>query len=203
MSDEPSSIEVAKVGGSLLDWPGLPRALEDWLAARDATRPVLVVGGGAMVDVLRALDATHSIGEVRSHQLAVRALDVTCHLLADLVSSLVAVSSLDDLPVAWKRGRVPVLAPRVFLDSVDRAGPDPLPRCWSATSDSIAARIASHLRAYRLDLLKSTSPARPITRAEAAAGGLVDPIFPRASAGIRTVVMVNLRASPPTEVELR
>lgn len=202
MTPVDSATVVVKVGGSLLDWPDFPRALDAWLRNERVGRPVLVVGGGAMVDVLRDLDAMHGLGETRSHNLALRALDVTCHLLAGLVPGLAPVMATDDLAAAWESGHVPVLTPRVFLETVDRRGPDPLPESWSATSDSIAARLARYLRAPRLALLKSTTPTEPLTRSEAAVRGLVDPVFPLASRGIPTVVAVNLRATPPVGVTL-
>jgi aspartokinase-like uncharacterized kinase len=193
---------VVKVGGSLLDWRDLPRELERFLEPLSAERVVLIAGGGAMVDVLRELDSVHGIGEKRSHALSLRTLDVTARILADLVPGLRAVERLDELGAAWEARTVPVLAPRVFLETVDRLAPDALAETWSATSDSIAARVARSLRAERLVLLKSTAPDRPITREAASELGLVDPVFPAASAGLPAVELVNLRSKPPVVVDL-
>jgi aspartokinase-like uncharacterized kinase len=193
---------IVKVGGSLLDWREFPRELEGFLEPLRAERVVLIVGGGAMVDVLRELDSVHGIGEKRSHALALRTLDVTARILADLVPGLRAVERLDELGAAWEARTVPVLAPREFLETVDRLAPDALAETWSATSDSIAARVARALRAERLVLLKSTAPDRPVTREVASELGLVDPVFPAASAGLPVVELVNLRSKPPVVVDL-
>ena len=64
---------------------------------------------------------------------------------------------------------------------------------WDTTSDSIAARIALHLAADRLILLKSAQLPAGTVRHEAARLGLVDPIFPTAARSLVLVEYVNLR----------
>jgi 5-(aminomethyl)-3-furanmethanol phosphate kinase len=187
-------IVVVKVGGSLLDWHELPTRLASYLESRPADRVVLVVGGGRFADVLRDLDAIYSIGEVRSHALALRVLDFSAHVLADLLPGSKVVDNLTRLADAWELGRVPILAPRLFLDDDDRS-PDPLPHAWSTTTDSIAARIAVRLGARELALLKSTSLPDGADRVEAARLGLVDEEFPRAAEEVSVVSYCNLRAS--------
>jgi aspartokinase-like uncharacterized kinase len=193
---------IVKLGGSLLDWPPFPHALAEFLETLRTERVVLVVGGGAMVDVLRTLDSVHTIGENRSDALALRVLDVTARLVADLVPGLRTIERVAEMACAWEDGKVPVLAPRVFMETVDRHAADALPESWSVTSDSIAARVARHVQARRLVLLKSTAPVGPIRREEAARRGLVDPVFLTASAGLAMVGLVNLRSRPATMVEL-
>ncbi len=183
---------VIKVGGSLLDWPGLPDRLAAYIEARRADRLVLVVGGGRFANALRHLDSTHSLGEARSHQLALRVLDVTALVLATMVPGLVVVDEIQGISDAWSRGVVPVLAPRRFLDDDDRS-PDPLPHSWSTTTDSIAARIAVRLGAGELVLLKSAHLPQGCNRSDAARLGLVDPEFPGASAGIPVVTFHRIR----------
>ena len=50
-----SSLTVIKVGGSLFDWPELPRRLTELIDARQAAdrdeRLVLIAGGGAAADL--------------------------------------------------------------------------------------------------------------------------------------------------------
>jgi 5-(aminomethyl)-3-furanmethanol phosphate kinase len=188
------SIVVVKVGGSLLDWPELPARLASYLESRRADRLVLVVGGGRFADVLRDLDAIHSLGEVRSHALALRVLDLSAHVLADLLPGLEVVDDVTQVADAWALGRVPILAPRLFLHVDDRS-PDPLPHAWSTTTDSIAARIALRMDACELVLLKSTPLPAGVDRREAARLGLVDEEFPRASEEVSVVSYCNLRAS--------
>ncbi len=88
---------------------------------------------------------------------------------------------------------IPVLAPFRTICAIDQAEFDPLPASWAVTSDSIAARIASHVKASRLILLKSASVSSHATRHEAARAGLVDPFFPEAARGFERVEYLNFR----------
>ena len=187
-----SRLVVVKVGGSLLDWPGLPTRLGELLARSGDDRPVLIVGGGRFVDGVRDLDQIHQIGEARSHSLALHALDFTARVLAALMPTLVVIDGPERLAEVWERKEVPILAPRRFLDADDRL-PDPLPHAWTTTSDSIAARVAVRLGASELILLKSAPLPSGCSREEAARLGLVDPEFARASEELPAVSYVNLR----------
>jgi aspartokinase-like uncharacterized kinase len=188
----PPVVVVVKVGGSLLDWPELPARLSAYLETRRADRLVLVVGGGRFADALRDLDATHGLGEARSHALALRVLDLSSRVLASMVPGLEVVEDVGDLPATWSQGLVPILAPRRFLDDEDRS-PDPLPHTWTTTTDAIAGRLAFRLGAGELVLLKSTPLPTGSDRLGAARLGLVDPEFPRASAKVPVVMYHNFR----------
>lgn len=183
---------VLKLGGSLMEWPGLPDRLAALLGDRRDERPVLVVGGGAFADAVRGLDRVHGIGEARSHALALRAMDLSAHAIAAMVGGLVVVERLEDLGPSRARGTTPVLAPRLLLDEEDRTAADPLPHSWAVTSDAIAARVAERLGGALL-LLKSTAAAPGLDRRSAAAIGLVDPAFPDAARRLRSVAVLNLR----------
>jgi 5-(aminomethyl)-3-furanmethanol phosphate kinase len=187
---------VIKVGGSLFDWPELPRRLNAVLDKRRTAHQhlILLAGGGRAADFIRALDHTFALGDVAAHRLALRSLDLTAHVLAALVPDLDMIDDLAQREFVWNRKRMPVFAPRRFLEEHD---PEPLPCCWELTSDSIAARLAVHLEAAELVLLKS-APLPPGTDRRAAAGlGLVDPLFPEVSRGLRRVLYLNLRGNRP------
>lgn len=196
--DSPASA-VIKVGGSLLDWPGLPARLAAYLGGRSRDRLVLVVGGGCAADWVREQDRIHAFGEERAHHLAVRAMELTAHGLATLMDALMpqlrVVEQIEELIPAWGRGLTPILAPRRFLESDDRS-PDRLPHSWRVTSDSIAARLALRLGGMELTLLKSATFPAGIDRPTAARLGLVDPEFPRVAAGLDRVLVLNLRQAP-------
>lgn len=185
---------VIKLGGSLLNWPELPARLNAYLNARPGERLLLVAGGGAAADVVRTLDRVHGLGEERSHQLALRALDLTAHVLAALVPDLDVVEEETELRPLWESGRVPVLAPRRFLDEDERTSAEPLAHSWEVTSDTIAARVADRLRAQALVLLKSAPLPAGTSREGAARIGLVDPAFPAAARRLDHVLYVNFRA---------
>ena len=183
---------VVKVGGSLLTWPGLRDGLSAYWQANRARCPVVIVGGGGAADLVRDLDRIHGLGEGRSHHLALCALDLTARLLAGLMPGFEVVERPDELTSVWDAGRIPILSPRRFLEA-DVDSPDPLPHTWDVTTDSIAARVADHLGAAELALLKS-APLPPGTdRVSAARLGLVDPRFPLVARGLRWVTYRNLR----------
>jgi aspartokinase-like uncharacterized kinase len=187
---------VIKVGGSLFDWPELRGSLSTLLEELRATRPhvVLLAGGGQAADFVRALDRTFALGDVTSHNLALRSLDLTAHVLAALVPGLVVVDELAALDSAWNQGGTPILAPRRFLEESDLASPDPLRRSWDVTSDAIAARLADYLGAAELLLLKSTPLPASTDRRAAARLGLVDPCFPEVAQNLGRIVYINLRS---------
>jgi aspartokinase-like uncharacterized kinase len=184
---------VLKVGGSLLDWPELPRRLESLLLEG---RPALVAGGGAAADVIRSLDRVHGLGQEQAHRLAIRAMDLTAALLAALLPRSLVVSNPEELAATWRASQVPILAPKPFLEASEAGRTDTLPASWDVTSDSIAARLARHLRVDRLVLLKSVRAEGITTLEQAAVMGLVDPHFPTAAAGFARVEVVCLRDSP-------
>jgi aspartokinase-like uncharacterized kinase len=185
---------VLKIGGSLLDWTGLPARLSEACAARGDPPLIVLVGGGRVADVVRDLDRVHGLGPEPAHHLALRALDLTAQVLAALLPpGLDVVDHPEQCAAVWERSRVPVLAPRRFLDDIERRGADPLPHTWDVTTDSIAARVAVHLGASELALWKS-APLPPGADLDAAARlGLVDPAFPAEARRLRRVTYRNLR----------
>jgi 5-(aminomethyl)-3-furanmethanol phosphate kinase len=197
---------VVKLGGSLLDWPALPARLRAYLESRSGQRLLLIVGGGPAADFIRALDQRHRHGNDRAHALALHALDFTAHVACALCPGLVVVEDLAACAQVWLKGQTPVLAPRLFLEQDDRQdqtpNANPLPHSWDATSDSIAARLATRLGAGELVLLKSASLRPGTDRAEAARLGLVDPLFPEEASAIKRVIYINFRENEPSGVEI-
>jgi aspartokinase-like uncharacterized kinase len=153
----------------------------------------LIAGGGSAVDVLRTLDRVHGLGDVPAHHLALQALDLTATILAALIPGTLVVDRLGALPDAWGARSIPILAPRRSIIEIDRARPDPLPASWDVTSDSIAARLADHLGARCLILLKSAALPNGASRGDAARLGLVDPILPATARSIPRIEYLNLR----------
>jgi aspartokinase-like uncharacterized kinase len=195
--DEPGPI-VVKVGGSLFSLPGLGPRLRDWLdelrRGRESVNVILVPGGGATADVIRALDVCHKLGEETSHWLALRVLSLNAHVLAGL------------LPEARLTQRVQECSGLSILDPHEFARADEghagcLPHVWSATSDSVAARVAVVAGARELILLKSVTLAPPIDWEKARRDGHVDPVFSQVSSHAQpelAVSVVNLRTWSPS-----
>jgi len=196
-----TTLAVVKVGGSLFDWPELPHRLAAFLDARRTIVPpertVLIAGGGHAVDVVRALDRIHGLGDEHAHQLALHALDLTAILLAALVPGSILVDRIESLAGAWNAPSISILAPRKSINELDRTGKDPLPASWDVTSDAIAARLAVALGADCLILLKSAPLPAGASRRDAARLGLVDPVLPAAARSLARVEYVNLRERSP------
>jgi len=193
----PSTLTVVKVGGSLFDWPELPRRLAAFLAYRRTIVPpahtVLIAGGGPAVDVLRALDRIHELGDEPAHQLALHALDLTAVILAALVPGSIVVDRIESLDGAWDARSILILAPRRSISELARTARAPLPATWDVTSDTIAARLAEALGAQCLILLKSAPLPPAASRRDAARLGLVDPMFPAVARSLPRVEYLNLR----------
>jgi 5-(aminomethyl)-3-furanmethanol phosphate kinase len=186
-----ATLRVVKLGGSLLEWPDLSAAFRKWLAAEPPAASVLVVGGGPLVEAIRALDRVHGMSDEAAHWLAIRTMSVTAALVAELFGMPLVDSLAGILEVAESACVLDV--ERLLRE--DGADPDPLPAGWQVTSDSIAARVARVAGAAELVLLKSALPADPTDRGAWSREGYVDEYFPLASAGLM-VRAVNLRALP-------
>ncbi len=156
---------VVKVGGSLLARPRWAALIAELLAAAPR-RCTVVVGGGPVVDGLRAIDAAAPQAAEAMHWRAIEALGITARVVAEalslpLVDAPQARRGVLDVPV-WMRGDVT------------------LPAGWQVTSDSIAAVVAGAAAAGLL-LAKSVPP--PVGGMPAVAtAGWVDAHFPVAAA---------------------
>jgi aspartokinase-like uncharacterized kinase len=192
-----SRLAIIKVGGSLLGWPDLPARMAAVINARRADansgRIALIAGGGRAADLVRELDGIHGFGDEPAHRLALHALDLTARILAEMLPDPLLIDSIETLQAAWGSGRVPVLVPRLILDEIERDATDRMPPSWDVTSDSIAARIAVHVGAERLVLLKSASLPAGASRELAARLGFVDPILPIVARTLPCVEYLNLR----------
>ena len=162
---------VVKVGGSLYDHPRLREGLNEWLSARRS--PVLLVpGGGAFADAVRALDRCHQLGDGPSHWIALQATSAAAGFLRAIVPEAVPVKHPG---ASFHLG---VLDPAEFCQ-FDRGYTGSLPESWDVGTDCVAARAATVFRADRLILLKSIAiPEMPW--AAAAEQGFVDRYFPTA-----------------------
>lgn len=187
---------VVKVGGSLYDWPELgPRLLRMLEELKGpSNQPIIVVpGGGHFASAVRRLDRVHALDEKTSHWLAMQSLSIAARFLVAVLGTMATVVA-GESPL--KTNRIPV----IDMFAVARSRPDPfagMPRSWSVTSDSLAARFATLIEARELILLKSTELPAGITWQQAAQLGFVDPYFPVVLAerkkGPIQVRVVNLR----------
>lgn len=199
MSD--SAIHVVKLGGSLLDLPDLLPRFERWRAEQSASL-VLVVGGGAAADAVRAFDRAFKLEESAAHWLAIRAMRLNAELIAGVVKDCEPVAKPQACMEAWGRKKIALVDPLAWLEREAGEGIH-IPHRWTFTSDSIAAHVATRLRAGKLTLLKSRLPAGDCGPESAADLGIVDEDFPAACAAIPEIELVNLREHPPARCDLR
>jgi aspartokinase-like uncharacterized kinase len=172
----------------------LPETLQNWLAAQPIAVNVLIAGGGELAEAIRRADAALRLGDETSHWLCIDALGITARVLA-------AALKWSEPEAFWDRlnarligeSSAVVFDPRNFLREIEPHLPGcRLPRDWSVTSDSIAARLAEVLGADELVLLKSRdAPAGDWQ--ELARLGYVDRHFALAAANLPHVRVVNLR----------
>src|SRR4051812_37350042 len=118
-----TALTLVKVGGSLLDWPELPRRLRSFLDHEThhgtEVKIVLIVGGGAAADFIRGMDRIHHLGDDAAHRLAIHSLDLSAQVLQALLPGSSVVADPDEFQSAWDRGEVPIFAPRRFLERLD------------------------------------------------------------------------------------
>lgn len=177
---------VVKFGGSLLlrpTWPGDLRAI----VVECGGPATVVVGGGPVVDGLRAIDAAAPGHDTVVHRLAIDAMGITARLAADATS----------LPLAVEPARITegvILDTPAWLAAPGRLAA--LPVGWHVTSDSIAAAVAAACSAGLL-LVKSMPP--PAADLEAlAAHGWVDDHFPVAAATLCHIAWAAPATISPT-----
>lgn len=186
-----TSLLVVKVGGSLYDLPDLAVRLNDWLGQVDSRRTLLIPGGGAPADAIRTLDEAHRLGEEASHWLALRALSLNAHFLAQLLPDAQVLPRPPDHSDAARHF---ILDPLPFFQE-DERHPQRLPHHWTVTSDSLAVRVALRASADALVLLKSVSWPTAGDWARATYEGVVDAFFAEALRRVPElpVRVVNLR----------
>lgn len=171
---------VLKLGGSLLTLPKWPDRLADLVddVRQSTCELIIVVGGGPPVDGLRKIDAAAPQAADLMDRLAIEALRLSATLVAASLS----------LPLTRAPGRA---APAFVLDAAGwlaRAGRrQGLPVGWQVTSDSIAAAVATSVRAGLVLAKRGPPPAEASGLEQLAAAGWVDGHFPQAAGGLRSI----------------
>jgi aspartokinase-like uncharacterized kinase len=188
---------VYKLGGSLLDLPDLAGFVRAIIAVRQDAAALVVVGGGAVADVIRDWDRHHHLGDDTSHDFVLQAMRLNEGLLEKLLPEARVVRSARQVEQANAAGETGLLCSHCFLGWAEATGHPALPRTWKLTSDSIAAFVAGILNADELVLLKSVPAPNKATFEEAARTGLVDELFPRFAQSTPRVSWANCRAQNP------
>lgn len=189
------SIRVVKVGGSLLDWPELPKALAEWIQSQPTSVHLLIAGGGSLAQAIWQASRAFALPDDAAHWLCIDALSVTARLLAEVVSGVQLVSQFDALKERARNavtGAVVCDCNSFLREHEHHSHGHVLPCDWTVSSDSIAARLAEVLPADELVLLKSAdAPAAAIQ--DLANIGYVDELFPAFSKSGFQIRFINLR----------
>ena len=187
---------VVKVGGSLFVQPQFVNRLQSLvqrlLKELAPAHLVLVVGGGPLVDALRAVDRVNAVSSEHSHWAAIRLMDVNAELLQHWWPRLDSVSSLEQLKTRCTNAGLTQFRVVEFLRDKEPSLPGTrLPVGWEVTSDSIAARIAEVLDAEQLILIKSAPQHSATDWNAAASSGVVDSFFPTIATKLNLVRMAS------------
>lgn len=192
MADD-SRRRVVKVGGSLLSSPTLIDDLRRWTALQLPAMTFFLPGGGTLVDAIAEQQRLFALDDVAAHWLCIRAMQIHYEMLAALMPECGRQATIAESQIEEKTNH----ASAIWLDpwslmqydlasAATTLGHEPLPADWSVSSDSIAARAATFLRADELVLLKSSL-------ATAGEADYVDGYFAIAAAKIPRVRFVDLR----------
>ena len=164
---------VVKLGGSVVRSPDLPAWLD--VIAAVPRRIVVVPGGGALADEVRACQSQLGFGDPAAHRMALLAMDQLAWAVAGLRGGFSVGATETELREALARGKIAVWAPYALV-----AGRTDVEESWRLTSDSLALWLAARLGASRCYLIKSI--ARPkaarLGARQLAREGIVDAAFP-------------------------
>lgn len=201
-----ATFQIVKLGGSLLDLADWQDRWWAWFRAAGVRQTVVVVGGGATVDELRAQQIDRRLSDADAHWEAIAAMGKNARMAAQTLfgdaSQGLVKYRLESLKNATRTLPVTFVDPLKLLQQDEPfAEGARLPISWDVTSDSIAARLAELLGCPQLTLLKSALCPGAATYAEAARAGYVDQFFPWAAASLQSVTCVNLQ-SPEREQQV-
>jgi 5-(aminomethyl)-3-furanmethanol phosphate kinase len=161
---------VIKVGGSLAETGRLGAVLAIIAAARIPV--VIVPGGGPFADTVRRLQGDMHFDDAIAHRLAMLAMEQMAECMVSKQVGMKVARSIDEISDAVMDGQIPVWAPLAMIGEDETITAD-----WSATSDSLAGRLAELLET-RLILLKSVNVESGASADDLAGQGVVDPLFP-------------------------
>ena len=188
------TVRVVKVGGSLFELPNVSERLDIWLRKQSDAHHVLITGGGKLVDQVRQWHSINPWDEEQAHWLCIELMSVTARLLQLRIPQTPIINDVEQLRRRFTEPGCSIFDSFSWLRHGEpTASGQPLPASWDVTSDSIAARLATVLRANELVLLKSTSPSDQANLHQLAEAGFLDAAFPVFAADIPAIRFVNLR----------
>jgi aspartokinase-like uncharacterized kinase len=163
---------VVKLGGSVVRSAELPAWLDVIAASK---RPIVIVpGGGALADEVRAAQARLGFGDGAAHRMALLAMDQLAWAVGALRVGFEVGDTEEALRASLAHGRVAVWAPYSLV--ADRSD---IPQSWTVTSDSLALWLGHRLGAECCYVIKSIDRSHAKFGAgQLARDGVVDEAFP-------------------------
>lgn len=173
-----------KVGGSL-DGAGTLRTWLDGILAVEGARLVVVPGGGAYADVVRAQQRQAGFDDSTAHTMALLAMDqYGLQLIAASAGRLQPARTHEEMHRCWRQRQRPLWLPSQWADA-DEA----LARSWQVTSDSLTLWLASRIHAAGVVLIKSVEVGTGrLAATEATRRGWVDAHVPERLPALRCPV---------------
>ena len=169
---------IVKLGGSLSRDARLPRWLQ-MLAELGGGRVVVVPGGAAFADAVRAAQGQWGFDDLTAHNMAVLAMAQTGYQLHAMNPSLQLATRKADIAGVLHKGRAAIWLPF----ELQRDAPDGRTN-WGATSDTIALDLARDLNAERLVVVKSCAIDPSQSLAQLGAAGVLDEGFDGRARGV-------------------
>lgn len=162
---------VVKIGGSLVAPGGAREVLS--LVAASPRQIVVVPGGGAYADAVRADQVTQGFSDAEAHRLAIFAMHRMALDFQDMQPKLLAVDKIEAMRGAWATGRIPIWLPWAMVEHEANIARD-----WSVTSDGLAAWLAGQLGGAEVALIKSCAIPSGASLLSLATAGITDTQFP-------------------------
>jgi len=163
---------VVKLGGSVVRSAELPAWLD--VIAQSPRGVVVVPGGGALADEVRAYQSQLGFGDRSAHRMALLAMNQLAWAIAGMRQGFIVGATEPDLRAALDHGSAAVWAPYALV-----AERSDLEESWRLTSDSLALWLAGRIGAERCYLIKSIARDRSTASpAQLARDGIVDDAFP-------------------------
>jgi len=182
---------VVKLGGSVVRSAELPAWLDAIAASPLPT--VVVPGGGALADEVRAAQSRLGFGDGAAHRMALLAVDQLAWAVGALRVGFEVGDTEEALRASLDRGRVAVWAPYSLV-----AGRSDIPQSWTVTSDSLALWLGRRLGAACCYVIKSIERSRDrVGAGQLARDGVVDEAFPAMLKGAGFPVFLLGRGDQP------
>ncbi|NOU13394.1 MAG: uridylate kinase [Methylococcaceae bacterium] len=141
---------VVKLGGSLLQSGALLDCLGKIEHTYQDQSVVIVPGGGAFADQVRAAQKQWQFDDRTAHVMALLAMQQMACLINGIYKQFAIAGSLAEIKTQARSGQTLIWSPD--LTELDAAG---VRASWDVTSDTLAAWLAAALSASDLVLVKS------------------------------------------------